>query len=355
LEPEAIQDVKKQLKGTANTIKKHIFNFCPNNQVSSKGKDYQLYTKIRISTNIFGRDLQQMIDDLKGVSSKVSVFKSVLQYANTHVINWISTSHKNLDLTWLTAWVAQKCISLKAGTCRNTLNIDKNMFLDQDVLKVGFQWCLIYDGHTKSDREKLGLSCFMLFFTYCCGEEGPHFSPIFDDCPFGKSSFLHQTSLALIFSSDNGPAEQAKFLETLEKHKYIQECLLLVVLPDLESLNLHARMSVKQKAISMDDSATVVEGKKNSMAQQHLMKIPKKDMPGISLFVDIGSNWQKSEFLAMYPKTWKDEACFVAANAPAYLYHDFGDVGLSFFLPYVRNAVKTQGFSQLEKRLWIGF
>lgn len=98
-----------------------------------------------------------MIDDLKGVLSKVSVFKSVLQYANTRVINWISTSHKNLDLTWLTAWVAQKCISLKAGTCRNTLNIDKNMFLDQDVLKVGFQWCLIYHGHTKSDREKAGV------------------------------------------------------------------------------------------------------------------------------------------------------------------------------------------------------
>jgi hypothetical protein len=54
-------------------------------------------------------------------------------------------------------------------------------------------------------------------------------------------------------------------------------------------------------------------------------------MPGISLFVDVGSNWQKSEFLATYPKWWKDEAHFVTANIPAYLYHHFGDVGLSFF------------------------
>jgi hypothetical protein len=46
LELEAIRDVKKHFKGTANTIKKHIFNFHPNNQASSKGKDYQLYTKI---------------------------------------------------------------------------------------------------------------------------------------------------------------------------------------------------------------------------------------------------------------------------------------------------------------------
>jgi hypothetical protein len=108
--------------------------------------------------------------------------------------------------------------------------------------------------------------------------------------------------LAPIFSSDNGPAERAKFLETLEKHKYVQEHLLSLVLPDLESLNLHAKMLVKQKAISMDDSATVVQEKKTPMAHQLLMKIPKKDMPSVLLFVDVGSNWQKSEFLATYPK-----------------------------------------------------
>jgi hypothetical protein len=104
-----------------------------------------------------------MIDDLKGVSSKVSVFKSVLQCANTQLINWISTLHKNLDLTWLTAWVAQKCVALKASMCRNTISINKNMFLDHNVLQVGFHWCLIYDGRTKMDREKPGLSHFTQF------------------------------------------------------------------------------------------------------------------------------------------------------------------------------------------------
>jgi hypothetical protein len=100
----------------------------------------------------------------------------------------------------------------------------------------------------------------------------------------------------------------------------------------------------------MDDSATVVEEKKNPTARQLLMKILKKDMPGVLLFVDVGSNWQKSEFLATYPKRWKDEARFVTANIPAYLYHHFGDVGLSFFLPYVRNAVKLQGWNEKEDR-----
>jgi hypothetical protein len=31
------------------------------------------------------------------------------------------------------------------------------MFLDHDVLQVGFQWCLIYNGHTKMDHEKAGV------------------------------------------------------------------------------------------------------------------------------------------------------------------------------------------------------
>jgi hypothetical protein len=41
---------------------------------------------------------------------------------------------------------------------------------------------------------------------------------------------------------------------------------------------------------------------RNPMACQLLMKITKKDMPGILLFVDVGSNWQKLEFLATNPK-----------------------------------------------------
>jgi hypothetical protein len=51
--------------------------------------------------------------------------------------------------------VAHKCITLKAGTCNNSLpELDKSMFLDRDVLQVGFQWRTIYDGRTKSDWDK---------------------------------------------------------------------------------------------------------------------------------------------------------------------------------------------------------
>jgi hypothetical protein len=186
--------------------------------------------------------------------------------------------------------VAQKCIALKASTCRNTINIDKNMFLDHDVLQVDFQWQFIYNGHTKMDHEKAGVE--LLYAVHIVAEK--------KDCTLVQSLMmallespgcLHQTlmeyCLAPIFSSNNGPAEHANFLETLEKHKYVQECQLSLVLLDLESC---ANMSVKQKAISMDDSAMAVEEKKNPMAHQLLMKIPKKDMPGILHFVDVGSN-----------------------------------------------------------------
>jgi hypothetical protein len=57
-------------------------------------------------------------------------------------------------------------------------------------------------------------------------------------------------------------------------------------------------------------------------------------MPSMSLFINVGSNWQKLEFLATYPDTddndWCAEACFVTANALTYLHHYFGEVGLSF-------------------------
>jgi hypothetical protein len=130
------------LKGRADIISKHVFNFWPNNKAFSKGNEYQLYCKICIGTNVFGEDLQQLIKDLRGVSSKVSVFKSVLQCSNTQVLNWISSSHCNLDLAWLTAWKAHEYITLKVGTCNNTLlDLDKSMLLNRD-------------GHTKSKRDK---------------------------------------------------------------------------------------------------------------------------------------------------------------------------------------------------------
>jgi hypothetical protein len=59
--------------------------------------------------------------------------------------------------------------------------------------------------------------------------------------------------------------------------------------------------------------------------------------------------------LTTHPKTdnkdWCSEACFIAVNAPAYLYHYFGDVGLSFFPKYIGNAVKALGWNEIEDRL----
>jgi hypothetical protein len=135
----------------------------------------------------------------------------------------------------------------------------------------------------------------------------------------------------------------------------VQDKLKSLVIPDLKSLDLRAKISMKPSAISVDDLATAVAKKKNPTACQLLMKLSKKGMPGVSLFIDVGSNWQKSEFLVTYPNTddfgWKDKARFIAANAPAYLYHYFGEVRLSFFPKVIGKIVKAQGWNRKENCL----
>jgi hypothetical protein len=166
-----------------------------------------MYVKIHVGTNVFGEYLQQMLDNLKGVLPRVVVFKSVLQCANTQVMNWILTSHKNLDLTWLTAWVAQKCVALKAGTFRNTLSIQKDMFLDRDILKIGFQYCTMYDGYAKSDHEKAGVELFYIIHVIAEKKDCTLIRALITALLESPCS-LHQTlieyCLAPIFIRDNG-------------------------------------------------------------------------------------------------------------------------------------------------------
>jgi hypothetical protein len=242
IEPEAIRDVMKHLMGTANANSKYVYNFWPNNKAFSKGDSYKMYCKICVGTNIFGEDLQQMIEDLKGVLNKVSVFKSVLQCFNTQVVAWISTSHHNLDWEWLSSWVTQKCVTLKAGTCNNTLpDLDKTMFLERDMLEIGFHWHMIYNGCRRSDKEKTKdkplYTVHLITKKQNCQLAHSLLQSLFV-CP----SFLQQTlteyCLAPTFSSDNGLAECEKFLKSLKTHKYVQDKLKSLVVPDLESLDL---------------------------------------------------------------------------------------------------------------------
>jgi hypothetical protein len=60
------------------------------------------------------------------------------------------------------------------------------------------------------------------------------------------------------------------------------------------------------------------------------MRIEKKDMPKVKLLMDVGSNWNNTEYIASFLVAWKDESHFVATNAAAILFHKHVDVGLSF-------------------------
>jgi hypothetical protein len=99
-----------------------------------------------------------------------------------------------------------------------------------------------------------------------------------------------------------------------------------------------------------DDSATAVAEQRNPSARQLLMRLEKKGMPGVKVFTDVSLNFNKTDYIATLPEAWKDEGRFVAANAAAFLYRRFGEVGLSFFPDYVRKQVKAQGWNEEEDR-----
>jgi hypothetical protein len=136
-------------------------------------------------------------------------------------------------------------------------------------------------------------------------------------------------------------------LETLEKHKYVQECLLSLVLPEMESLDLHAKMSVKQKAISMDNSATAVEEKKNPMACQLLMKIPKIDMPGVSLLLTLDQIGKSQNFSLLIQSDGKMRLA-LSQQISWLTSITILEMWFFLFLPYICNAVKLQGWKEKE-------
>ena len=354
LEPEAMKNTKKYLQGTINSVKKYIHQFRVNTQAAGKGNSYPIYVKMRIGTNAFGEDLNQLLVDLKSVSSNVAVYKSTLQKANTNVINWILNSHRSFDVAWLTSYVEAVCVRLHAGTCNQSLpGLDKSAFEGRDRICLGFQWRPVYDGKNKEQRAEAGLE--QTYAIHVISEKKDKslaralLNSLLDSSGFARAVSL-EFRLAPCFQNDNGPAERLKLLESLANHKHVQKKIISAIIPDLVSLDIRAPPSEEQVATAADDSATAVAEKKNPSARQLLMRLEKKGMPGVKVFTDVSLNFNKTDYIATLPEAWKDEGRFVAANAAAFLYRRFGEVGLSFFPDYVRKQVKAQGWNEEEDR-----
>jgi hypothetical protein len=145
------------------------------------------------------------------------------------------------------------------------------MFLDRDVLQVASSGALsmmvtpsqigiwdkakidtLYAVHIIAEKKDCQLTCSLM-------------TSLLASPSFGRQTLM-EYHLAPTFSNDNGPAEHAKFLETLETQKYEQDKLASLVIPDLESLNLCAKQSTKQLAILVDDSVMAIAEKKNPTA-----------------------------------------------------------------------------------------
>jgi hypothetical protein len=52
LEPEAMKNVVKHLKGMQSMISKHINNFCVNTKMAGSGQSYPMYLKLHVSINV---------------------------------------------------------------------------------------------------------------------------------------------------------------------------------------------------------------------------------------------------------------------------------------------------------------
>jgi hypothetical protein len=159
--------------------------------------------------------------------------------------------------------------------------------------------------------------------------------------------YVFRIPLGATYQNDNGPAKCTKLQESIEKHKKIQDKIKTALIPDLQSLDIWAPQQ-KSMDDEIKDSATAAAEKQNPMASHLLMRIEKKNMPKVKLFMDVGSNWNNTEYIASFPAAWNDEACFVATNVVAILFHKHGDVGLSFFPEQVWCVVWSQGWNNKE-------
>jgi hypothetical protein len=347
-EPEAVLNVKKYVKGVLAQIKKHVFGFRLQNNATG---NYPMYLTFRFGTNAHGEDLTQLLEDLKGVDGNVYVYKSALQRANQAKTNWIMNSHRNFDDAWFTNFVNNILVQLHAGTCAHTLpDLDKKMFVERELIALGFSYRSIYDGSSNKKKDKKDLKYALHVI---CEKKNKTIARLFMnsilESPVLRRNLSLEFRMVPTFQNDNGPSENAKLRESIDLHKKVQDKLLMATIADLESLDVRATLSEEQQEIN-SDSATVVAEKRNPTARSLLMRIEKKDNPGVKLFTDVSANWNNAEYIASFPEAWKDEARFTASNAAAFLFRKYGEVGLSFFPSQVRKTVRSQGWNEVEDR-----
>jgi hypothetical protein len=219
---------------------------------------------------------------------------------------------------------------------------------------LGFQWCPVYDGKNKEQRIEAGLEQTYAIHVISKKKDKSLAQALLRSL-LDSNGFAHAVSLefrlAPCFQNDNGPAKCLKLLESLANHRHVQKKIILAIIPDLVSLDIQAPPSEAQVVTATDDSATAVAEQRNPLARQLLMRLEKKDMPGMKVFMDVSLNFNKTDYIVTLPEAWKDEGHFVVANAPAFLYRRFGEVGLSFFPDYICKQVKAQGWNEEEDRL----
>ena len=270
-EPEATKDVGKYLKGTQKTIKKHLLKFNVNSKKASSGKEYQMYLKIRIGTNVHGEDWSQLLSDLQSISPSVQVWESPLQKADVVCLGFLKNSHRNIDAKYLTQLAGNIATKLSAGTCKNNLpGLYKEAFKGRDHIELAFKWKPIWDGYNKESRVNNKKEQLRALHVLCEKKDralANCFVSALIESPVLSRFCSLEFRLSPLYSSENGPAEKAKFITSLTEHKYIQDHLITVNLPELLSLDIRADLPDAGLKVNPDDSATVAAEKRNPTAR----------------------------------------------------------------------------------------
>jgi hypothetical protein len=92
---------------------------------------------------------------------------------------------------------------------------------------------------------------------------------------FASPGFTRAVSLefclALCFQNDNGLAEKFKLLESLRKHKLVQDKITSTMIPDLLNLDVCTPLTPEQISTVTDNLAMPAAEKKNPTAHQLLL------------------------------------------------------------------------------------
>jgi hypothetical protein len=159
--------------------------------------------------------------------------------------------------------------------CQYSLpELNKEVFINRDVMVIAFIWHTVYDGYTKEQCAKhVNLVPQVYAAHLVVQKEDKSLARAFVvsvlTSPLLKWIMSLEFHMVPTYQNDNGPATCTKLQESIAKHKEIQDKIEMAPIPDLQCLDFRA-LQQKSMEDEMEDSATAVAEKKNQQLASSL-------------------------------------------------------------------------------------